>query len=413
MAVKSNRFALYILMFNMFIAMSGIGLIIPIMPGFLDTFGAAGQVFGFLIATFAFAQFLFSPLSGNLSDKYGRKKLIIFGLVVFGVSQLIFGLADHLWVLFAARFLSGFGSAFLVPPMMAFVADITTFEERGKGMGWLGASMSLGFMIGPSIGGFLANVSIQFPFFVAFGAAIIAAVSSAFILPDPHAAKQPVKEMEKEEKKEGMPRENVIMQLRRSASMPYFVLLIIMLVFSFGLANFQSTISFYVDKKYNYTPSDIAVLLTVGGFIGVIVQTFVVDPLFKRFGEMQVILVNLAVAAISMIGILFVHTFWTILLVATFFFTATSLLRPAINTLISKMAGDGQGFAAGLMNAYMSLGNMVGPALAGTLFDVNMAYPYVAGMLILSGCLTISAVWSSRNRELLHRLQSHKVQPAG
>ena len=107
MAVKSNKLALYILMFNMFIAMSGIGLIIPIMPAYLDTFGVAGQVLGTLIATFAFAQFLFSPLSGQLSDKYGRKKLIIFGLVVFGMSQLVFGLATELWVLYLARFFSG------------------------------------------------------------------------------------------------------------------------------------------------------------------------------------------------------------------------------------------------------------------------------------------------------------------
>ncbi|WP_040227984.1 MFS transporter [Bhargavaea cecembensis] len=405
MAVKSNRFALYILMFNMFIAMSGIGLIIPIMPGYLETFGAAGQVLGFLIATFAFSQFLFSPLSGNLSDKYGRKKLIVFGLIVFGISQLIFGLAGQLWILFAARFLSGFGSAFLIPPMMAFVADITTLEERGKGMGYLGASMSLGFMIGPSIGGFLANVSMQFPFYIACAAALVAAASSWFILPDP----RPVVKPEQEKKRP----ETIFLQLRRSAAMPYFVMLIIMLVFSFGLANFQATISMYVDKKYNYTPSDIAVLLTVGGFVGVIVQTFVVDPLFKKFGEMNVILVNLGVAAVAMVGILFVNTFWTILLVATFFFTATSLLRPAINTLISKMAGNEQGFAAGLMNAYMSLGNMFGPALAGTLFDWNMASPYIAGTIILLACLGITAVWAARNRGTLNRLRTRKVQAAG
>src|SRR5690606_5860829 len=144
MAAKSNNFALYVLMFNMFIAMSGIGLIIPIMPEYLDTFGVAGQALGTLIATFALAQFLFSPLSGQLSDKYGRKKLIIIGLIIFGLSQLVFGLASDLWILYLARFFSGLGAAFLIPPMMAFVADITTFEERGKGMGLLGASMSLG-----------------------------------------------------------------------------------------------------------------------------------------------------------------------------------------------------------------------------------------------------------------------------
>ena len=90
-------------------------------------------------------------------------------------------------------------------------------------------------------------------------------------------------------------------------------MLIVMFVFSFGLANFQSTISLYVDKKYFYTPSQIAVIITVGGFVGVIAQTFVINPLFKRFGEMRVILVNLVIAAIAMIGILFVNTFWTIL----------------------------------------------------------------------------------------------------
>lgn len=151
-------------MFNMFITMSGIGLIIPIMPEYLGTFGVAGQALGFLIAMFSFSQFIFSPIAGDLSDKHGRKKLIIIGLVIFGLSQLAFGLSTELWMLYASRFFSGLGSAFLVPPMMAFVADITTYEERGRGMGLLGASMSLGFMIGPAIGGFLSKVSLTFPF---------------------------------------------------------------------------------------------------------------------------------------------------------------------------------------------------------------------------------------------------------
>ena len=133
-------------------------------------------------------------------------------------------------------------------------------------------------------------------------------------------------------------RENLFRQMKRSTATPYFIMLIVMFVFSFGLANFQSTISIYVDKKYVYTPSQIAIIITVGGFVGVIAQTFVINPLFKRYGEMRVILVNLVIAAIAMIGILFVNTFWTILFVATIFFTATSLLRPAVNTLVSKLS---------------------------------------------------------------------------
>ncbi|QMT16441.1 MFS transporter [Planococcus maritimus] len=397
MAVKSTKFALYILMFNMFIAMSGIGLIIPIMPAYLETFGVAGQALGTLIATFAFAQFLFSPISGELSDKYGRKNLIIFGLVVFGLSQLLFGMATELWVLYLARFFSGVGGAFLIPPMMAFVADITTYEERGKGMGLLGASMSLGFMIGPGIGGFLSEVSLQFPFYVATSVALLAALLSFFALPNVKPAVQAV----------GYKRENLYQQMKRSVYTPYFVMLLVMFIFAFGLSNFQSTIALYVDKQFQFTPKEISVVITVGGFVGVIVQTFVIDGLFKRFGEMRVILVNLLISAAAMIGILFVNTFWTILLVAAVFFTAASLLRPAINTLISKLAGDSQGFAAGMNNAYMSLGNMIGPALAGILFDIDMSFPYITGTFILLVCFFIAWSWSTQKKELLQESRSN------
>lgn len=391
MAVKSSNFALYILMFNMFIAMSGIGLIIPIMPAYLDTFGVAGQALGTLIATFALAQFLFSPISGQLSDKYGRKKLIIFGLIVFGLSQLAFGLAPNLWLLYVARFFSGLGAAFLIPPMMAFVADITSYEERGRGMGLLGASMSLGFMIGPGFGGFLAEVSLEFPFYIAASVALIAAFLSHLALPNV----PPVIDAASNKN------ENIMQQMHRSVYTPYFVLLLVMFIFSFGLANFQSTIALYVDKKYNFTPKEIAVVITTGGFVGVVVQTFVINRLFKVYGEMKVILTNLVVAAAAMIGVLFVSTFWTILLVSAVFFTAASLLRPAINTLISKLAGEEQGFAAGMNNAYMSLGNMIGPAMAGILFDINMSYPYMAGTAILITCFFIANIWSMKKQQLL------------
>jgi len=394
MAAKSNNFALYVLMFNMFIAMAGIGLIIPIMPEYLGTFGVAGQALGFLIAMFSFAQFVFSPIAGDLSDKHGRKVLIIIGLIIFGLSQLTFGLSTELWMLYASRFFSGIGSAFIVPPMMAFVADITTYENRGKGMGLLGASMSLGFMIGPAIGGFLSKVSLQFPFYIATAAALTAALISIFALPNPapRSADKPGSEKK---------RENLFKQMKRSATTPYFVMLIVMFVFSFGLANFQSTISLYVDHKYGYTPAQIAIIITVGGFVGVIAQTFVINKLFKRFGEMRVIQVNLIIAAFAMIGIVFVNSFFMILFVATIFFTATSLLRPAVNTLVSKLAGEEQGFAAGMMTAYMSLGNMIGPALAGILFDINIIYPYIIGTVILLICFVIASFWAKRSGDLL------------
>jgi MFS transporter, DHA1 family, multidrug resistance protein len=400
MAKATNNVALYVLMFNLFITMGGIGIIVPVMPAYLQVFGVGGQVLGFLIAGFALAQFLLSPIAGELSDRHGRKIFIIGGLVVYGIAQILFGLADAVWVLFISRFLSGAGAAFVMPPIMAYVADITTIEERGKGMGMLGAAMSLGFTIGPGLGGALSGINLHFPFYVAGSAALIAAVLSWLLLPniknavDTKFAARP-------------PRENLLKQMVRSTKTSYFVFLIVVFTFSFGISNFQATLSLYLDHKFNYTPLDISVILTVGGFAGVILQMFVIDKLFKKYGEMKVILANLLLAAVTMLLVIFVSGFFIVLVVATLFSIATTFIRPAVNTLISKVAGNEQGFAAGMNNAYMSLGNMFGPALAGILFDWNMESPYILGTVVLAGCFVLAYTWATKKASyLLHASKS-------
>lgn len=393
MAKGTNNVALYILMFNLFITMGGIGIIVPVMPAYLQIFGVGGQVLGFLIAGFALAQFLLSPISGELSDRHGRKMFIIGGLIVYGFSQILFGLADAVWVLFIARFLSGAGAAFVIPPIMAFVADITTMEERGKGMGMLGAAISLGFTIGPGLGGGLSAINLHFPFYVAGSAALLAAVLSWLILPN-------IKEVNVIARP---PRENLLRQLVKSTKASYFIFLIVVFTFSFGISNFQSTLSLYLDHKFGYTPLDISIILTVGGFAGVVLQIFVINKLFKKFGEMKVILVNLLLASIMMLLVIFVSGFFVVLAVATLFTIATTFIRPAVNTLISKVAGNEQGFAAGMNTAYMSLGNMFGPALAGMLFEWKITSPYILGSIVLAGCFVLAFTWATKKASYLLR----------
>lgn len=400
--MKKNPFVIYLLMFNMFIIMAGIGLIVPIMPRYLETFGAAGQALGFIIAAFAFAQFVFSPIAGDLSDKYGRKKMIVIGLALFGLSQLWFGTATEEWMLYAARFISGIGGAFLIPPTMAFVADITTYEERGKGMGYIGAAMSLGFMIGPGIGGLFSAISLNFPFYVSAATALIAMVFSIFVLPD--IRNREVAESSK-------PRENIIKQMKRSFYTSYFMMLLIIFVFSFGIANFQATFALYMNYKFDFTPEQIAIVLTAGGFVGVVIQMFLIERLFKRFGEMTIILSSLAFAAATLFGMLFVNQFFTILFVATLFSIAVTLIRPAVNTVVSKLAGAEQGFAAGMNNAYMSLGNMVGPALAGLLFDVDYNLPFTVGSIVLLGTFFLTYAWMKKKQINLQQTQTDQGTP--
>ncbi|HEY9576872.1 MAG TPA: MFS transporter, partial [Pseudobacillus sp.] len=382
---NTQQFPLLILMGNMFIVMTGIGLVIPIMPTIIHDFGAGGKTFGLLIATFALAQFIFSPIAGDLSDRLGRKKAIVFGLVLFSFSQFLFAFSQQLTLLYASRVFGGIGAAFMIPSMMAFVADITTIETRAKGMGRLGASMSLGFVIGPGIGGFLSALGLRTPFLIAGLAAALAAILSILFLKEPKRAAIPT--MLKK-------RDPLFKQLALSAKKPYFILLMMMFTLSFGLANYQATISLYTNIKFGFSPSDISMLMVVGGLIGVIVQAFVLDRVLRVFGEVRVMNTMLVVAAASMIALLFATGFVSVLSVSAFFFTASSLLRPAINTTVSKMAGSEQGFAAGMNNAYMSIGNMVGPALAGTLFDVNMALPYIFGAVIIIITLIICIKWA-------------------
>ena len=395
MSQKKKKIALTILMLNMFITMGGVGIVIPVLPTYLQNFGVGGEVYGTLIAIFAFAQFLFSPLAGSLSDRHGRKLFIIGGLIVYGISQIIFGLATEVWVLYLGRFLSGFGAAFIMTTVMAYVADITTIEERGKGMGLIGAAISLGFMIGPGLGGFLATVNIHFPFFLAGAVSLVAAVLSFIVLPN---VQPQLKEVVNH-----APSENILKQLMRSFKTPYFVILIVVFTFNFGISNFQSTLSMFLTYKFDYTATDIAIVITVGGFAGVVLQMFIIDKLFRRFGEMKVILVNLLVAALTMVLMIYVSGFFVIITVATLFQIAGVLIRPAVNTLISKFAGNEQGYAAGMNNAYMSLGNMIGPALAGVLLEWHLSIPFTFGAVILLGCFVLALVWTQKKApHLMH-----------
>ncbi len=377
-----------ILIFNLFITMMGTGILIPIMPEYLGMFGAGGQVYGYLIAVFSFAQFALSPLAGQLSDRYGRKPFIIWGLILLGIAAILFALAGNIPILFIARFLMGVGAAFVVPTIMAYAADVSTIDNRGKIMSWLGAGMSLGLMLGPGIGGFLAEIHIVFPFYFSGVISMAAAIITYYVFKD---VKRDLK-METELKRQK--RVSIVTQLKHSLKTEYFILLLIVFVFSLGLSNFQVSLSLYLDGKFGYSPLEISIFLLVSGFVGVILQLFVLDKLFKKFGEMKVILVCLLMAVITMLLMIYVNTYFGIMVVVVAFTVATTFIRPAVNTVISEFAGNEQGYAAGMNNAYMSLGTTFGPIMAGILYDWHMDSPYMVGSIILFLSLVICFIWT-------------------
>ncbi|MCM3270711.1 MFS transporter [Paenibacillus elgii] len=389
----SNWGPLVILMVNMFITMVGMGLIIPILPKFITEFGASGQDMGYLVAAMGVTQLLFSPIAGEMSDKYGRKIMIVGGIGVFALSQLLFGLAGQMWLLYVSRLLSGIGAALLTPAMMAYVADITQEKDRGKGLGLFSASMSLGVVIGPGIGGFLADYGLRVPFYVATAIAGVSVLLSMLFLPETQSreARQLARTAERK-------RENLFKQLLSSFRAPYFVLLLLVFMLTFGLMNFEAVISLYVDVKHGFTPKDISLMITLGALAGVFTQAVLFERLLRRFSERQILIAMFLLSAVMMLAVLVTKTYVSVFAVTILFFVATTIIRPAVNTLLSKMAGNEQGFVAGMNNAYMSLGTIAGPSIAGVLFDVNVNYPYVLGAAFMVASTAMLIGWKERNR---------------
>ena len=381
-----NRGAILLLMINIFLIFTGIGLVVPIMPTYMDLLQISGSIVGLLVAAFSFTQLIFSPLAGRLSDNWGRKKIIIIGMVIFAVSELIFGLSSTAFFLFAARMLGGIGAALIMPAVMAYTADVTSGEERGKGMGLINAAITTGFIIGPGIGGFIAEYGIRVPFYAAAVAGTIAAIVTLIVLPEskPQVVDDQVKEIVK------LPKQNLLTQLANSYREPYFLALVIVLVASFGLANYETVFGLFVDQKFGFTAKDIAVIITFGSIAGAVVQVTVFGWILNKFGEKNVVSFCLLMAALFIVLTLFVHQYWMILLVTFIVFLAIDILRPTISTQMSKMAMEQQGYVAGLNSAFTSMGNILGPVIAGVLFDVNLNFPYVSAGIVLFLCFLLS-----------------------
>ncbi|GGG61433.1 MFS transporter [Paenibacillus radicis (ex Gao et al. 2016)] len=389
-----NRGAILLLMLNIFLVFTGVGLVIPIMPTYMTELHISGSLVGMLVAAFSVTQLLFSPLAGRLSDTLGRKKLIVAGMLVFAASEWLFGAVSSPWLLFVSRMLGGVGAALIMPSVMAYAADMTTVEERATGMGFINAAITTGFIIGPGIGGYLAEFGMRVPFYAAAGAGVFSAIITILVLPEslaskakktassdaanqalaPAAAKQP----------------GVVSQMTHSYREPYFLSLIIVFVMSFGLANYETIFGLFVDHKFAFTPKDIAFIITFGSIAGAVVQATVFGRILNRFGEKAVISFCLLMAGLFILLTLFVHTYLLIVAVTFIVFLSIDILRPAIGTQMSKMAQEQQGYVAGLNSAFTSLGNIAGPIVAGLLFDVNLNFPYISAAIILILCFFLS-----------------------
>jgi len=180
----SSRRNITILFFTLVVVMLGFGMVIPVMPFYVDSIGGSGSTMGLLMATYAVMQFIFAPMWGSLSDRYGRKPVLVVGVLGNAIAQVLFGLSTSLGMLFVARALAGILSSATLPTAMAFISDSTSEKERSGGMGLLGAAMGVGMILGPGISGVLAKTSLALPFFLAAALSLLALILVILVLPE-------------------------------------------------------------------------------------------------------------------------------------------------------------------------------------------------------------------------------------
>jgi MFS transporter, DHA1 family, multidrug resistance protein len=381
---SKKKLTLAILLGNLFIAFLGIGLIIPVLPTIMNEMSISGKVVGYLTAAFALTQLIVSPFAGKWVDKFGRKIMIVLGLFVFGISEFLFGFGKTIEVLFISRILGGVSAAFIMPAVTAFIADITSMETRPKALGYMSAAISTGFIIGPGIGGFLAEIGTRVPFYSAGVLGTLAAVLSIIFLKEPERQSEGDIEAPDLGNKTGFGKIFVPM---------FFIAFMIILISSFGLAAFESFFSLYVDHKFAFTPKDIAIAITGGAIIGAIAQVVLFDRMTQKMGEINVIRISLIFSAVLVFLMTVVNSYWAIMAVTFTVFVGFDLIRPAATSYLSKIAGNEQGFVGGMNSMFTSIANVIGPILGGILFDIDINYPYYFATVFLIVGLFMALAW--------------------
>ena len=382
----TNRRNLFILVFSLLVVMLGFGMVIPVFPFLIDKLGASGSVMGILVASAALTEFLFGPIWGGISDRVGRKPILMVGMFGYALAMFLFGIADRIWMLILFRVFSGILSSATIATTMAYIGDSTSEKSRGGGMGILGAVGGAGTVIGPGIGGLLAGGSLSTPFFVSATMALFSVLLVALLLPESLT-------VEARGSKEGKIKLFRFDEMWRALRGPIGLLLLIAFLATFGTSHFESIFGLYMLRKLDYGPEQVGGILTLVGAIALIGRGLLTGFVTAHWGEPVVIKTSLIVGAVGFILLLLADTYVTVMLTTGLFTVSITFLRPSIHSLTSKRTVIGQGVSMGLSNSFVSLGRVAGPLLAGLLFDRNPNFPYLAGAVILCSVFVMSLIW--------------------
>jgi multidrug resistance protein len=356
---------LVIIFLTVFIDLLGFGIIIPLLPFYAESFGANAFVIGLLGTSFSLMQFLFSPVWGRLSDRMGRRPIILIGLAGSCASYLVLAVADTLALVFVARIVGGIAGA-NIPTAQAYIADVTTVENRARGMGLVGAAFGLGFIFGPALGGVLSHLGPSAPMWFASALCGGNLAAAYFLLPESRTlnpARVTIGRME---------------ALRRALKDRRLVLLA-------AFSGFETTFALFSERRFGFTISTIGYLFAFIGCTLALVQGVLVGRAVKRVGEARLIPVAIAVIGIGIGMVPFAWSVPTLLVAIGTLAVGMGFNGPALSSMVSRLThADDQGGMLGLASSLASLGRVVGPAWGGFLFDnMGMTSPYLSGAAIM------------------------------
>jgi DHA1 family tetracycline resistance protein-like MFS transporter len=356
-----KRSPLLVIFITVFIDLIGFGIVIPVLPFYAEgtRFNASPREVGLLFAAYSVMQLIFTPILGRLSDKYGRRPVLFLSLIGTGLGFLIMGFATTLWMLFAGRILDGITGG-NISTAQAYISDVTTPQERAKGMGMLGAAFGLGFIFGPAIGGILSRYGISVPFFFAAALAFANAILLYFTLPETVTPDHPARTQAAQ---------NGWLQMFTAFRQTRLAfLLVIYFLFIVAFSMMTTTYALFTMYRFGYDAQHNGYLFALVGTIAVVVQGLLIGRLVRRYGEMILIIAGSLMFALSLAATPFVAPqtggLFALLLITTFFALGNSLSGPALTSLTSKSVGRGeQGGVLGVTQSAASLARALGPAL--------------------------------------------------
>lgn len=366
-----KRSPLLVIYLTVFIDLLGFGLILPLMPYYAEHLGASGVGVGALLSAFSLAQFLGSPILGKLSDRYGRRRVLLVSLAGSVVAFTLTGFAATLPALIAARALAGLFSA-TIATAQAYIADVTKPEERTKYMGILGACIGFGFIFGPALGAGLSRFGFGAASFAAAGLSAINLVWAFFVLKEPAqhknigADKSPL---------------NLIAQLRSTWNRPVLKRIMVSgFLIMLAFVGMEATFALLAKRHFGLAEGSLGLLFTYFGVIIAVVQGGLVGRISRRWGEKNTALAGMFAIAAGLAILPHTPGLLFMLAAAGVLAAGQGLFMPAISSLVSKTAGAGeQGAVLGLNQALASLARAAGPLAAGYLFDLNHFLPYWSG----------------------------------